>query len=81
MIFKSYIIEKDLKKVKRLPSIFILWRKSWFKKRFKRKFKKTKIKDNEVINLFQSDVIKNKNILINEISNQSLFNEKKNNIY
>ena len=48
--------------------------KSWFKKDLKENLKKLN-KDNE-INLFQSDVIKNKNILINEISNKSLFNEK-----
>ena len=45
-----------------MRGIFVLWRKSWFEK---------------IINLFQSDVIKNKNILINENSNISLFNEKK----
>ena len=34
-------------------------------------------KTKEILNLFQDEIIKNKNIFINEIKNKSLFNEKK----
>ncbi len=76
MIFKSYIIENDLKKVNDYPVFLFYGENHGLKKDLKENLKKLN-KDNEVINLFQSDVIKNKNILINEISNKSLFNEKK----
>ena len=76
MIFKSYILEKDLKIINN-HSVFLFYGENHgLKKDFKENLKELN-KNNEVINLFQSDVIKNKNILINEISNKSLFNEKK----
>ena len=76
MIFKSYILEKDLKKISDQPVFLFYGENHGLKREFKENLKQLN-KNNEVINLFQSDIIKNKNILINEISNKSLFNEKK----
>ena len=76
MIFKSYILEKDLKKVSDCAVFLFYGENHGLKKEFKENLKKLN-ENNEIINLFQSDVIKNKNILINENSNISLFNEKK----
>ena len=46
------------------------------KKEFKDKIKKIN-EDKEVLNLFQNEIVKNKDILLNEILNKSLFVEKK----
>ena len=46
----------------------------------KKEFKeiiKSKNKENEKLNFLQDEILLNKNILLNEISNKSLFNEKK----
>ena len=36
-----------------------------------------KFENKEILNLFQEEIIKNKNLLFNEIKNTSLFNQKK----
>ena len=46
------------------------------KKEFKEKLK-VFYKDAEILNLFQEEIIKNKNIILNEIQNKSLFNKEK----
>ena len=76
MIFKSYILEKDLK-IANNHHVFLFYGENHgLKKDFKEGLKVMN-NNKEILNLFQADIIKNKNILINEISNKSLFNEKK----
>ena len=76
MIYKSFILEKDLQLVNN-HSIFLFYGENHgLKKDFKENLKALN-KDCEVINLFQTEIIKNENILINEILNKSLFIEKK----
>jgi DNA polymerase-3 subunit delta len=76
MIYKSFILEKDLQIVNN-HSIFLFYGENHgLKKDFKENLKALN-KDCEVINLFQTEIIKNENILINEILNKSLFIEKK----
>ena len=75
MIFKSYILDQNIELLKN--KIFLFYGenqglKTEFKKNIKRK-NKTK----EIINLFQDDIVKDKNILIKEVNNKSLFQKEK----
>jgi len=76
MIFKSYILEQSFQSINHCKLFLFYGENQGLKKEFKEKLKKQN-KDQETLNLFQDEIIKNKNILINEISNKSLFNEKK----
>ena len=76
MIFKSYILEQDIKKIENYRMFLFYGENHGLKKNFKENIKKNK-KNAKVINFLQSDVIKNKSILTNEIYNKSLFEEKK----
>ena len=76
MIYKSYILEQSLQTINNLKMFLFYGENHGLKKEFKVNIKDLN-KDREILNLFQEEVIKNKNILINEISNKSLFNEKK----
>ena len=76
MIFKSYILEENFQSIENL-SMFLFYGENYgLKKEFKENIKNLN-KSKEILNFFQDEIIKNKNILINEISNKSLFNEKK----
>ena len=76
MIFKSYILEENFQSIENL-SMFLFYGENYgLKKEFKENIKNLN-KSKEILNFFQDELIKNKNILINEISNKSLFNEKK----
>ena len=76
MIFKSYIIEENLEPIHNCKLFLFYGENQGLKQEFKEKLKKQN-KTKEILNLFQDEIIKNKNILINEIKNKSLFNEKK----
>ena len=76
MIFKSYQIEKDLEKILNFKIFVFYGENEGLKKEFKKKLK-DKVKKNEIINFFQEDIIKNKDLLVREIANKSLFNENK----
>mgnify|MGYP006181040875 CR=1 FL=1 len=76
MIFKSYIIEQDIESLSKLKLILFYGENYGLKKDFKEKIRE-KYKKNEVLNFFQDEIIKNNNLLINEIENKSLFDEKK----
>ena len=76
MIYKSYILEENIKSVENLKIILFYGENEGLKKEFKEKIK-VQNKNQEILNLLQDEVIKNENILINEINNKSLFNEKK----
>ena len=76
MIFKSYILEQNLQKIKDFKLFLFYGENQGLKKEFKDQIK-IYSKNCEVINLYQDEIINNKSILINEINNKSLFNEEK----
>tara|TARA_E500000331_G_scaffold302050_1_gene303755 strand:+ start:593 stop:1591 length:999 start_codon:yes stop_codon:yes gene_type:complete len=76
MIFKSYILEENLQIINNCKLFLFYGENHGLKKEFKEKLRNQN-KDQETINLFQDEIIKNKNILVNEVNNKSLFNEKK----
>ena len=76
MILKSYILEKDFNYFEYYKIFLFYGENQGLKKEFKEKLK-IQNKNQEILNLFQDEIIKNKNILVNEVSNKSLFNEKK----
>ena len=76
MIFKSYVLEQNLKSIDDCKIILFYGENQGLKEEFKKNIKKAN-KNNEKLNLLQDEIIKNENLLINEISNKSLFNNKK----
>ena len=80
MIYKSYLLEKNIQSLLDNQIFLFYGENQGLKKEFKDKIKKIN-EDKEVLNLFQNEIVKNKDILLNEILNKSLFVEKKNNIY
>ena len=76
MILKSYILEKDYNYFENYKIFLFYGENQGLKREFKEKLK-IQNKNQEILNLFQDEIIKNKNILVNEVSNQSLFKEKK----
>ncbi len=75
MIYKSYEIEKNLENVNSKMLLFYgenLGLKNDFKKNIKNIYSKS-----EIIFFNQEEIIKNENLLFNEIRNDSLFQEKK----
>ena len=76
MIFKSYILEQKIQTANNHKIFLFYGENQGLKKEFKKNLRIHNKKD-EILNLFQDEIIKNKNVLINEINNKSLFNEKK----
>ena len=76
MIFKSYILEQNLKTIDEYQIILFYGENQGLKEEFKKNIKINN-KSNEILNLLQDEIVKNENLLINEISNKSLFNNKK----
>ena len=76
MIFKSYILEQNIQPANNHKIFLFYGENQGLKKEFKKNLR-IQNKSQEILNLFQDEIIKNKNILINEINNKSLFNEKK----
>ena len=76
MIFKSYVLEQNLKSIGDCKIILFYGENQGLKEEFKKNIKEAN-KNNEKLNLLQDEIIKNENLLINEISNKSLFNNKK----
>ena len=76
MIFKSYILEQSFQSINNCKLFLFYGENQGLKKEIKEKIKISN-KNSEILSLFQDEIIKNKNILINEINNKSLFNEKK----
>ena len=76
MIFKSYVLEQNLKSIDNCKIILFYGENQGLKEEFKKNIKEAN-KNNEKLNLLQDEIIKNENLLINEISNKSLFNDKK----
>ena len=76
MILKSYLAEQNFKQLERVKVILMHGENDGIKEEFKVKFKKD-YKVNEVFNFFQSEILSNENILLEELNNQSLFSNKK----
>ena len=76
MIFKSYILEQSFDAIKKTNLFLFYGENQGLKKEFKEKIKK-EFKNEEILNLFQDEILKNENILLNEINNRSLFDTKK----
>jgi DNA polymerase-3 subunit delta len=76
MILKSYIVEQNLNTVTRYKAVLLYGENSGIKEDIKEEIKK-KNKEEKIINFFQEDLVKNKNILNHEVNNSSLFQDKK----
>jgi len=76
MILKSYIAESNVNLLNQYYSLLFYGENDGLKDDFKDKIKNQN-KDSEVLNFFQDDILKNKNVLLNEVFNDSLFSAKK----
>ena len=76
MIYKSYIIEQNILVALKHKLFLFYGENVGLKKDFKQSIKKNNPKI-KILRLFQDDIIKNQNLLTNEILNKSLFEEKK----
>ena len=76
MILKSFEIENNIKKTLQYKFILIYGENIGFKETLKKNIVGLN-KKAEIINLYQEDINKNKNLVINEIKNTSLFSEEK----
>ncbi len=76
MIVKSYIAEKDLNVIKKFKSILFYGENSGAKDDFKQQIL-NKTEKTEIINIFQDEILSNKEILNSLTSNASLFSQKK----
>ena len=76
MIHKSYILEKNIETLNNYKIFLFYGENQGLKKEFKENLR-AKYKSKEILNLFQDEVVKNINILENEILNKSLFQEEK----
>ena len=76
MILKSFIVEENLNILNEYQAILLYGVNDGIKDDIKSKLKNAN-KTAEIINFFESDIIKNKNILYESVVNESLFNEEK----
>ena len=76
MIIKSYIIEKNISNFEKYQASLIFGENIGIKEDIK-ELLKNKNKTAEIINLFEEEILKHKDILYNNVNNKSLFNEKK----
>ena len=77
MILKSYLIENNIN-TDNFDSVLIYGENMGLKDDFKELIK-VKYKDAEIINIFQDEIVKNNDLLFNELSNILLFSDFKNN--
>ena len=77
MLYKSYLIEQDIKKIK--ENLFLFYGENLgLKNDFKKKIR-IENKEKEILIFDQDQLINNENLLLNELRNISLF--KKNKIF
>ena len=76
MILKSFELERNIKSILNYKFILIYGENIGLKESLKKRIVDLN-KNAEVINLYLEDITKNKNIILNEIKNISLFNEEK----
>ena len=76
MILKSFEIENNIQKIDKFKLILIYGENIGLKETFKKKIVMFN-KNTEIINLYQEDITRNKQIVVNEINNVSLFSAEK----
>ncbi len=76
MIIKSFEIENNIKNISRYKYVLIYGENIGLKEALKNKIKDFYNKA-EIINIYQEDLNKNKNIILNEVKNVSLFSGEK----
>ena len=76
MIIKSYIVEQNIETLNNYQAILLYGENDGIKYDIKSKLIERN-KDAEIINLFEEEIIKKRNILYENIVNDSLFSEKK----
>ena len=76
MILKSFEIENNIQKIQQYKFVLIYGENIGLKETLKKNIINLNLKA-EIIILYQEDVNKNKNIILNEIKNISLFSEEK----
>ncbi len=76
MILKSFEIENNTQKINKFNFILIYGENIGLKETLKKNIVNYN-KNAEIINLYQEDINKNKNIVVNEIKNVSLFSDEK----
>ena len=78
MILKSFEVEKNIKILLKYRIMLIYGENIGLKESFKEKIISL-FKDAEIVNLYNEDISKNKDIIINEAKNISLFTKNKSN--
>ena len=76
MIYKSYLLEENLKYISEKKLILFYGENLGLKDDFKKKIKLNS-KDAEITNILQEDIINNEETFFNKIFNYSLFEKKK----
>ena len=76
MILKSYIVEQNLEVLNDYRAVLLYGENEGLKDDIKCKLK-IHNENSEIISIFESEILKNKKILYENIINESLFNEKK----
>ena len=76
MIIKSFEIENNIQKIDNFKLILIYGENIGLKETLKKKIVNLN-KNSEIINLYQEDINRNKDVVVNEINNISLFSTKK----
>ena len=76
MILKSYIVEQDVSVLENYQATLIYGQNNGIKEDIKQKIR-DKNNNSQIIIFFEEELLKNKNILFQNIVNESLFNEKK----
>jgi|TARA_B110000211_G_C14073635_1_gene551060 DNA polymerase-3 subunit delta len=76
VILKSYIVEQNLEVLNDYQAVLLYGENDGLKDDIKYKLKILN-QNSEIISIFESEIIKNKKILYENIINESLFNEKK----
>ena len=76
MILKSFEAEKNIESISKFKFTLIYGENSGLKDKLKKEIIK-KFSNYEIVNIYQEDLNKNKNVLIEEFKNSSLFSTKK----
>ena len=76
MVFKSYLVEKNISALDGYYAVLFYGENIGLKDDFK-KLLKDKNKKSDIISFHENDIIKNKNLIDEQLMNNSLFNDKK----